>query len=87
MQYTFQTKPTRVAAIKWTGKNVEEVTAFLKQGQFSAAGYVKGKYVDIGTPKGLMVASPGHWITKTKDGEFYPHTAKAFRAKYEEVIP
>ena len=79
----FRKKPVVIDALKWTGANADEVQAFLAQGPYSAAGYVKGRYVDIGTLEGLMVASPGDWIIKGVKGEFYPCKPDIFAATYE----
>lgn len=65
----FTTKPRLVTAIKWTGENANEVQTFLYGGHPHAAdGWVKGSYVDVSTPSGLMVASIGHWITRDEHG-------------------
>ncbi len=78
----FRKKPIVIEAIMWTGENASEVQDFI--GDF---GYVKGRYVDIGTLEGLMVASPGDWIIKGIKDEFYPCKPDIFEATYEEVKP
>jgi hypothetical protein len=84
---TFRKKPVVVEAVKWMGNNSDEIEAFLSLGPYSAGGYVKGRYVDIGTLEGLMVASPGDWIIRGVKGEFYPCKPDIFAATYEPVDP
>lgn len=79
----FRKKPVVIEAVQWTENNESEVTAFLKMGEFSSAGYVKGRYVEIGTLEGTMIASPGDWIIKGVKGEYYPCKPDIFAATYE----
>ena len=82
----FRKKPVVIEAIKWTGKNADEVQAFLHNGHKHAAhGWVKGRYVEIGTLEGLMVASIGDWIIKGVKDEFYPCKPDIFEQTYEPV--
>jgi len=81
----FRKKPVVIEAIRWTGENAREVQAFLMQTKDAAAGWVKGRYVDIGTSEGLMVASPGDWIIKGVKGEFYPCKPDIFELTYERA--
>ncbi len=73
-------KPIEIDGIQWTGENVKEVEEFIGD-----HGYVKGRYVEIGTLEGLMVASPEDWILKGIQGEFYPCKDDIFRMTYELV--
>jgi hypothetical protein len=41
--------------------------------------------VNIPTLEGTMTASPGDWIIKGVEGEFYPCRASIFEATYEEA--
>ncbi len=77
----FRKKPVVIEAIKWTGENVDEVQAFLHNGH----DWIKGRYVEIGTLEGLMVASVGDWIIKGVKGEFYPCKPDIFAQTYEPV--
>lgn len=83
---SFRKKPVVVEAVQWTENNAEEIQAFLMAGEFAANGWVKGRYVEIGTPEGLMVASPGDWIIRGVKGEHYPCKPDIFTATYEPVI-
>lgn len=80
----FRKKPVVIEAIQWTGENAEAVQFFLKNGhEHSPRGWVNGRYVDIGTPVGMMVASEGDWIIRGIQGEFYPCKPDIFAATYE----
>ena len=82
----FKKKPVVIEAIKWTGENPDEVQEFLFNGNTHASdGWVKGQYVDIGTPEGLMVASIGDWIIRGVKGEHYPCKPDIFEMTYEPV--
>lgn len=80
----FRKKPVVIEACQWSGENEDEIQSFLFDGNpHAAAGWVKGRYVEIGTLEGLMVASVGDWIIKGVAGEFYPCKADIFAKTYE----
>ena len=79
----YRKKPVVIEAIQWTGSNSEQVQAFLNVGEHSANGYVKGRYVEIGTLEGLMVAAPGDWVIRGIKGEHYPCKPDIFDATYD----
>lgn len=79
----YRKKPVVIEAVLWTGENAEEVHKLLSLGLGSDAGFIKGRYVDIGTLEGVMVASPGDYIIKGIKGEFYPCKPDIFAATYE----
>lgn len=82
----FRKKPVVIDAVQWTGENGADVQAFLSNGHpYAAEGWVKGRYVEIGTLEGLMVASIGDWIIRGVKGECYPCKADIFAATYEAV--
>ena len=79
----FIKKPVCIEAIEWTGDNAIEIQTFLHDGdEFAANGWVKGRYVEIGTLEGLMVASIGDYIIKGVKGEFYPCKPDIFELTY-----
>ena len=41
--------------------------------------------IEIPTLEGVMIASPGDWIIKGVQGEFYPIKESIFRETYEEA--
>lgn len=79
-------QPAAVEAVQWTGQNADEVQAFLHNGHpHSAAGWVKGIYVEVGSPIGLRVASEGDWIIKDANGDFTTCKPDIFAATYSPV--
>lgn len=79
----FRKKPIVIEAIKWTGSNIEELTAF-------TFGFVslqrEGFYLIIPTLEGDHKANPGDWIIKGVKGEFYPCKPDIFIAIYDIVL-
>jgi len=49
-------------------------------------GHLGGGSVRITTLEGDMIASPGDWIIKGVQGEFYPCKPDIFEATYELVV-
>jgi len=76
----YRKKPVVVEAICWLGNNEEAVEKFL-----DGNGFAKGKYVDIATLEGCMVASINDMIIKGVNGEFYPCKPDIFEKTYEKV--
>lgn len=75
----YKKKPVTIEAVLWTGDNADEIQAFIGDD-----GCVKGRYVDIGTLEGLMVASIGDYIIKGVKGEVYPCKPDIFALTYED---
>jgi hypothetical protein len=42
-------------------------------------------YIDIETLEGTMTASPGDWIIRGVQGEFYPCKPEIFEATYDQI--
>jgi hypothetical protein len=96
---TFRKKPVEVEAILWTGANVDAVLRFIADGRDDFAHLPNnGEYVmptvghmpaagqlEIPTLEGDMTASPGDWIIRGVQGEFYPCKPDIFEATYEPV--
>lgn len=76
----YRKKPVTIEAIQWTGKNEEEIRHFVKQDM-----YFISNDLYICTLEGDMAASPGSYIIKGVDGEFYPCKSEIFERTYEEV--
>ncbi len=74
----FRKKPVVIEAIQWTG-NIDECKKFM------GVICVKGDYILIPTLEGQMTASPGDYIIKGVQGEFYPCKPDIFEATYEKV--
>lgn len=82
----FRKKPVVIEAVEWTGRNYDDVEAFIT-GDF---GYKEmpdqsGAVILIPTLEGLMEASVGDWIIKGVKGEFYPCKPDVFHATYDKV--
>ena len=95
----YMKKPVVIDAIKWTGRNLFEVTTFLQNGKrpYSSCRMAEDywdKYKEnvekdglkITTLEGTMNADIGDFIIKGVKGEFYPCKPDIFEATYEEVI-
>ena len=93
----FRKKPVVVEAVRWTGLNVRDITAFCKPlVELNADGgepalYFVGRsrvephknVVRIRTPEGVMTADAGDWVIRGVKGEFYPCKPDIFAATYE----
>ena len=84
----FRKKPVVVEAIRWTGRNTDEVLAFGNSGPNPKWGHdyrvdPTRLQVHILTLEGTMVASVGDWIIKGVNGEFYPCKPDIFDKTYE----
>jgi hypothetical protein len=44
------------------------------------------RYVDIVTLEGTMTASPGDWVIRGVQGEFYPCKPDIFASTYDEIV-
>lgn len=77
----FIKKPVVIEAVQWTGKNVDEISAFA-----SEKASVQGNTILIYTLEGTMKADVGDWIIKGVNGEFYPCKPDIFEKTYEPVF-
>ena len=92
----YRKKPVVIEAVQWTGENLAEVLAFTGKHpdwdkwfdsfeQYEDYVRVDGSVFKIKTLEGTMAASPGDWIIKGVNGEFYPCKPDVFAATYEEA--
>ena len=91
----FRKKPVVISALKWTGKNLHDVTVFseglLHIDTVSVDTWenyqdsVRRNGLWIKTLEGLHLASIGDWIIKGVHGEFYPCKPDIFAKTYEEA--
>ncbi len=83
MATKFRKKPVVVEAIRWTGRNADEVLRFMcpdiPEDAMAFSETVK-------TLEGEMHVSKGDWVIKGIKGEFYPCKPDIFEATYEPVI-
>ena len=90
---TFRKKPVVVEAVRYSGDNSAQVVAFMggaRQARAEVrpvAGPGRGMHeaLVIHTLEGDMIASPGDWIIRGVQGEFYPCKPDIFDATYEPV--
>ena len=95
----FRKKPVVIEAMQWDGSDMEAFVAFAAEDDrwkvgVDDEGYVGGPgfghtpalgTLDIPTLQGVMTASPGDWIIRGVQGEFYPCKPDIFDATYERV--
>ena len=78
---TYRKKPVEIQAIRWTGDNLAEALQFVATEDVIK----RGDKFEIVTLEGTMTASPGDWIIRGVQGEFYPCKPDIFVATYETV--
>ena len=79
----YRKKPVVIEAVQWTGKNITEVLDFMDW-RNAAHDAVSG--LTIRTLEGNHHASPGDFIIKDVNGEFYPCKPDIFEKTYEKVV-
>ena len=78
----YRKKPVVVEAVQWTGNNVEEISVFTDA--FCDWRYENDvKRLFIETLEGTMKATPGDWIIRGVNGEYYPCKPDIFEKTYE----
>jgi len=80
MNHTYQYKTDKVQAIKWTGKNYDEVKAFLGNIQV-----VKGNNSLRILHNGFSYVDAQEWIIRHKDGEITADHNSNFIQTFEKV--
>lgn len=87
----FRKKPIVVEAVRWTGKNREEIRTFCSRDAFStpARQDTEGRTTKwsllIDSLEGIMYAETGDYIIKDANGEFYLCKPDVFAKTYEAV--
>lgn len=81
--------PVVIEAVRWLGTydSAREINLFNGGMQWDVD---PGMYLKVPTPSGITTATPGDYIIKGVNGEFYPCKEEIFRATYKpepEVIP
>ena len=79
----FRKKPVEVEAVRFTGENLAEIAEFV--GEMPPTGMLAASVYEIRTLEGNMFASPGDWIIRGVQGEFYPCKPDIFEQTYEAV--
>ena len=78
----YRKKPVVIEAVQWTGENVKEVMNFMN---WRNASHDAASGLTIHTLEGTHYASPGDFIIKGVQGEFYPCKPDIFEKTYEKV--
>jgi hypothetical protein len=82
----YKKKPVVIEAMKWNGKNIDELTVFSKGQVFLEDDELVIKTLEDGkTGKAKHVASIGDFIIKGVQGEFYFCKPDIFEQTYEEA--
>lgn len=85
----YRKKPVVIEAVQFDGTNRREVLSFIYPGMSDDAlrgAEVMALPVVIGTLEGDMTVSPGDYVIRGVQGEFYPCKPDIFAATYEEVV-
>ena len=78
----YRKKPVEILALQWDGTNERDIHAFCE----GKASYVPmGKFIQIITLEGTMLASVDDYIIRGLAGEFYPCKLDIFHNSYELV--
>ena len=80
----YRKKPIELEAVQYTGQNPEEIVSFVGSDNIIDLWPVKDE-IGIRTLEGSLGATPGDWIIKGIQGEFYPCKPDIFEATYVKV--
>ena len=86
MVKTYVKKPIQIEAVRWNGKNFDEIKEFCKDAMIAYGGELiiptleDGKFI-----KAKHVATEGDYVIKSIRGEFYFCKEDIFNETYEEV--
>lgn len=76
----YRKKPVVIEAVQWTGELTDDMIQHIDS---SRSVYHCEGALTIDTLEGRLTASPGDWIIKGVQGEFYPCKPDIFAATYE----
>lgn len=87
----YVSKPIQIDAMRLTTLNAIEVMAWMTNSGYGLSSRAVqetlrvnfDRSIFIDTLKGTMKATPGDWIIRGTEGEFYPCKDSVFRRKYE----
>ncbi len=77
-------KPVEIEAMRYDGENCVEIAQWLRVHDVRI-GQTGTRKASIPTLEGTMYASPGDWIIKGVQGEFYPCKPDIFEQTYERA--
>jgi hypothetical protein len=81
----FRKRPVIIEAYQYDGKGSRVLNQWFDSHGFENYYYTLDGCLNIGTLEGVMKASPGDWIVRGVQGEFYPVKESIFNETYEEV--
>jgi hypothetical protein len=85
----FRKKPVVIEAIKFKGSSthVNAIKRWMETGKYIEPGMTTSdiRFMEINTLEGTMKVSPGDYIIKGVDGEFYPCRSDIFEKTYEPI--
>lgn len=87
----YRKKSIEIEAVKWTGKNRDEIRAFCPHDAFftstmqDAEGHTTAWTLLINSFVGMTYAETGDYVVKDIDGKFYLCDANIFEEAYERV--
>jgi hypothetical protein len=81
----YRKKPVEITAVQYTGNNIEDIRLFARDKLGVDVDATGERTVFIHTLEGNMEISPGDYVIKGVDGEFYPCKPGIFWKTYEEV--
>lgn len=82
--HLYNSKPTTVRAVKFTGHNVTQTRIFLNDALHQFRIMEDSEYeLDIPTRRGMKTVVGGNYITCDEEGEFRVWTEKEFLDRYE----
>jgi len=78
----FRKKPVVIDAVQFVPLTMDDLLPHLE----GCTGWQMTSHgIEIPTKEGVMLASPGDWIIKGVQGEFYPIKPDIFAATYDAV--
>lgn len=85
----YRKKPVVIEAVRFDGSSTDHaaIRHWIEGGEYHKPGLRTAdiRNLEIETLEGVMKASPGDWIIKGVQGEFYPCKPDIFVATYEPV--
>ena len=84
----YKKKPVIIEAIQYhvAETNKAEIMTFMGASEYSEDFLGDDPGIDIKTLEGTMHCSPGDYVIKGVQGEFYPCKPDIFKQTYEEVL-
>ena len=78
-------KPMYILAIRYSGYNLDDIRAFVGDGNLHVVEDSNQRKIFIVTEKGAVYAFPGDYIVKDANGVVLSYTKKLFDTYFEEA--